>query len=270
MNIEVHALASGSSGNAVLVQADGHNVLIDAGLGIRTLMPALSRRGVTHGKLDAILLTHEHDDHCKWAAAVSSRLGAPVVANRATLCATSFRMDLPQTCELATGDQAGFGPFTVTSFPVSHDAAEPVGYVVEVGDVRIAYATDVGCPSAHLRAALRKADLCILESNHDLDWLWRGPYPRHLKARVASDRGHLSNRDACALITERLEEDGPTTFWLAHLSNSNNSPAFARHYADEQVRAQTRVPHVLDIALRDRPSISWRPAAACQQLSLFD
>jgi phosphoribosyl 1,2-cyclic phosphodiesterase len=270
MNIQVHALASGSSGNAVLVQADDHNLLIDAGLGIRTLMPALSRRGVVQGKLDALLLTHEHDDHCKWAAAVSARLGAPVVANRATLSTTSFRMDLPHTYELATEDEAGFGPFGVTSFPVSHDAAEPVGYVIEVGDIRIAYATDVGCPTEHLRAALRKADLCILESNHDLDWLWRGSYPRHLKARVASDRGHLSNRDACTLIVERLEEGGPTTFWLAHLSSSNNSPAFARRYADEQVRAQTRVPHVLDIALRDRPSVSWSPGAVGQQLSLFD
>src|SRR5689334_3134382 len=101
--IEVHALASGSSGNAVLVKAGDRGLLIDAGLGPRTLLPALHRRDIGVDQLDGILLTHEHDDHLKGAAAASSRLRAPVVANRATLQAASIRSEIRRVKEIDTG-----------------------------------------------------------------------------------------------------------------------------------------------------------------------
>jgi len=268
MGLEVHAIASGSSGNAVLVKADGRSLLIDAGVGPRTLLPALQRRGVAPDTLDGVLLTHEHDDHLRGAAAVSARLRAPVLANRATLQASGDRLELSRTQEMETGDEVALGRFVVRSFPVPHDAAEPVGYVVEFNGIRIAYATDAGCPTDDLRAALRGAHLCILESNHDLDWLWRGPYPQMMKERIAGDRGHLSNLDAVTLIAERLEADGPTCFWLAHLSAVNNSPAFARRFANREIAARTRVLYRLEIALRDRPSVVWQPGSAVQ-LNLF-
>lgn len=267
--VEVHALASGSSGNAVLVKAGDRALLIDAGLGPRTLLPALTRRDIGVDQLDAILLTHEHDDHMRGAAAASSRLRAPVVANRATLRAANERTEIRRSKELPTESEARFGEFTVRSFSIDHDAAEPVGYVVEARGERIAYATDVGCPSDGLRQALRGANLCILESNHDLAWLKRGPYPPHMKERVASSKGHLSNADAAALLAERLEADGPACIWLAHLSAVNNSPAFARRFVNAAIQAATRVPFALDIALRDRPSVQWRPRRAAAQLTLF-
>jgi phosphoribosyl 1,2-cyclic phosphodiesterase len=267
--VEVHALASGSSGNAVLVKAGDRGLLIDAGLGPRTLLPALHRRDIGVDQLDAILLTHEHDDHLRGAAAASSRLRAPVVANRATLAAANARTELRRATEMETGSEARFGEFTVRSFGIDHDAAEPVGYVVEVRSTRITYATDVGRPCDRLREALRGAHLCILEANHDLAWLKRGPYPPHMKERVASDRGHLSNEDAAALLAERLDADGPAAIWLAHLSAVNNSPAFARRFVNTALQAATRVPFALDIALRDRPSVQWRPRQAAAQLTLF-
>ena len=230
MNIEVTSIASGSSGNAVLIGADDRYLLVDAGVGPRTLMPALKRHGVVPGSLCAILLTHEHDDHLKGAPAVCTRMTAPVVANAATLQAASQRVELSIVQELSSGAEMQFGPFRVRSFRISHDAAEPVGYAIEVDGTRIMYATDVGCPNADIRQAMRHSSLCILESNHDLEWLRRGPYPAHMKARVAGDNGHLSNHDAACLIAERLEADGPACFWLAHLSQVNNSPAFARKY----------------------------------------
>ena len=262
-------LGSGSSGNAILVKAGGRGLLIDAGLGPRTLLPALARRDIGVDHLDAILLTHEHDDHLRGAAAVSSRLRSPVVANRATLNAASVRTELRRTAELPTGGEASFGEFWVRSFVIDHDAAEPVGYVVEAMGHRIAYATDVGRPCDGLREALRGAALCILEANHDLAWLKRGPYPPHMKERVASDQGHLSNADAARLLSERLDADGPTCIWLAHLSAVNNSPSFARRFVNEAIQAATRVPFALDIALRDRPSVQWFPGRTAAQLSLF-
>jgi phosphoribosyl 1,2-cyclic phosphodiesterase len=269
MRIEVTSLASGSSGNAVLIRADDRFLLVDAGVGPRTLMPALKRLGVEPGSLCAVLMTHEHDDHLKGAPAVSHRMAAPVVANRSTLQAATLRVELPNTHELPTGSEEAFGPFTVRSFLISHDAAEPVGYTVEVDGTRITYATDVGCPSAELRQAMRHASLCVLESNHDVEWLRRGPYPAHMKIRVAGDQGHLSNHDAACLIAERLDLDGPACFWLAHLSQVNNSPAFARRYVEQEIVARTRTGYVLDVALRDRPSAVWRRGAVARQLTLF-
>lgn len=269
MSLEVHALASGSSGNAVLVVNEGRGLLIDAGVGVRTLLPALHRRGIGVDCLDAILLTHEHDDHLRGAAPVSYRLRAPLVANRATLEAASRRMELPCPSELPTGAEARFGAFTVRSFPISHDAAEPVGYIIEAADTRIAYATDIGCRTADLASALRGAHLCILEANHDVERLRRGPYTPTMKARVASDTGHLSNEDAALALAERLDEDGPTCIWLAHLSSVNNSPAFARRFVEATLAENTRVSYILDIALRDRPSVVWRPGQCAAQLALF-
>ncbi len=267
--IEVHSLASGSSGNSMLVRAGDRFLLIDAGLSARTLSSLLNHRGVHPNSLAAVLLTHEHDDHLRGAAGVARRFQAPVVANRATLHAASDRVALENTEELETGAETALGPFAVRSFAVSHDAAEPVGYVVTVGTYTVAYATDVGCVSHELRDAMRSASLCIIESNHDLEWLRRGPYPPYMKARVAGDTGHLSNEDAASLIAERLEQGPPAAFWLAHLSAVNNSPSFARKYAHNALKSRTTAAHWIEVALRDRPSLVWHPGQYTIQPSLF-
>jgi len=267
MPLTVHALASGSSGNAILIQSGEGSLLIDAGVAGRTLAAWLASRRATpfHG----ILLTHEHDDHLRGADSISRRFQAPVVSTRGTLEAASARRELPRAAELEAGGETALGPFRVRSFPVPHDAADPVGYVVEADGVRIVCATDLGCPTAPVRHALRGAHLCILESNHDEEWLRLGPYPALMKARVAGDRGHLSNRCAAEMIVQRLEEDGPATFWLAHLSAVNNSPSLARRHAEATVAAATRVPAQIGVALRDRPSLVWTPGASAVQPRLF-
>lgn len=253
----------------MLFTCDGQGLLIDAGVGIRTLMPALSRRGITEGQLCGVLLTHEHSDHLKAAPSVCNRLKAPLLANRATLNAASKRLELSHEMELLTGSEAKLGPFLVRSFAISHDAAEPCGYIVQAAGYKITYATDTGCASRELRAALQGSALCIIESNHDLAWLSKGPYPPFMKVRIASDLGHLSNEDAVNMMVERLEEGGPTCFWLAHLSVVNNSVSLARRFALAGITSSTRVPFHLDIALRDRPSIEWAPGKNAIQLNLL-
>jgi phosphoribosyl 1,2-cyclic phosphodiesterase len=269
-DITVHALASGSSGNAMLVQGGGTSLLIDAGLGVRALSAMLAKRGVVDGKLDAVLLTHEHTDHSIGAGPIARRTGARIVANRATLSAYGGRDELGSPSEeLATGAEIAIGAFSVRSFPVPHDAAEPVGYVLSCGRSRIAYVTDAGCRTAAMAEALRCVSLAIVEANHDLEWLRRGPYSPEMKARVASSTGHLCNDDCADLLAERLEEGGPTCVWLAHLSRVNNSAALARRAVRQRVAARTSVPFFLEIALRDQPSVSWRSAARAVQLSML-
>ncbi|HZT41807.1 MAG TPA: MBL fold metallo-hydrolase [Chthonomonadaceae bacterium] len=268
--MRVHALASGSSGNAVLVQAGKTHLLIDAGLPLRTLSPLLARRGVHANGLDAILLTHEHSDHSCGAGPMARRMGAPVVANAATLDAYASRDDLPfLATELETGGEIGVGEIGVRSFPISHDAVDPVGFVLHAGDVQIAYFTDCGCLAPEMEAALQGAHLAIVEANHDVDWLWRGPYTPDMKARVASPTGHLSNDDCADLIARRLEEGGSLCVWLAHLSRVNNSPSLARRSVLARIQEQTRVPLALEVALRDHPSVSWQAGARAVQLPLL-
>jgi phosphoribosyl 1,2-cyclic phosphodiesterase len=268
-DVRVHALASGSSGNAFLVQAGATSLLLDAGLSQRMLASHLARYGVGAAGLEAILLTHEHVDHASSAGAMSRRATAPVVANAATLEAASQRSEQAfATSELPTGGERGFGCIGVRSFAVPHDAAEPVGYVLDIGKQRIVYCTDVGSVTPEVQAALQGATLAIVEANHDLAWLLRGPYTVDMKRRVASPTGHLSNADSAGLIARRLIEGGPLTVWLAHLSRVNNSPALARRSILAQVAAQTSVPVALEIALRDHPSVSWRSGSKAVQTSL--
>src|SRR5262249_25468162 len=269
VSLEVHALASGSSGNCILITADGEGLLIDAGISSRRLMTSMRAKRLLPCKINGVLLTHEHDDHIKGIQRICVGLNAPWIANRATLGACAERMDLPAIREFATGDETKAGPFSVRSFAVSHDAAEPVGYVIEYIGKRIFYATDCGCPLAEVREAMRGASLCILESNHDLDWLWKGPYPPLMKARVASDTGHLSNGDAGIMLAERLEQDGPAVIWLRDLSAVNNSASLARKSVTQYLQQTTRTQFILDVALRDQPSVVWRTGQAAIQPSLF-
>ena len=269
-DVSVHSLASGSSGNAMLVRAGDTSVLIDAGIGVRSLAAMIAKRGVVDGRLDAILLTHEHTDHTIGAGDMARRTRAPLVGNRATLDAYALRDELSfAVTELSTGSEIVIGAFSVRSFAVPHDAVEAVGYVIQCGRTRIAYFTDAGSCTPEMREALRGASLAVVEANHDIDWLWRGPYTHEMKTRVASSTGHLSNADCADLIAERLDEGGPMCVWLAHLSRVNNSVSLARRAVRERIVLRTRVPFHLDIALRDQPSVSWRSGARGVQLSLL-
>jgi len=271
-SIEVFALASGSSGNATLVRAPGVNILIDAGLGVRKLASLLHGKGVDATGLSAIFVTHEHWDHTAGLGALARRCSAPVFANRSTLqCCAQLDPNPFEMRELPVGDSTTIGCLSIRSFPVPHDAVEPVGYVISSGATKITYFTDAGSANCEMKEALAGANLAVVESNHDVEWLRRGPYTPEMKARVRSSTGHLSNDDCADLLAERLDNGGPMTVWLAHLSSVNNSPSLARRTVESRVRSKTRVEFSLDIALRDSPSAVWRETSrtATVQLKLF-
>ena len=267
-DLEVHSIGSGSCGNAMLLKTRSSSLLIDAGVGIRRLTEALKNRSVNGESLQGILLTHEHSDHIHSVPSLMRKWNIPVIANCGTLHAVSEKWDLQRTVEMPTGSERRIGDFLVRSFSLSHDAADPVGYLIHVHDQCIAYATDTGFVSEELRDACNEAKLCILESNHDTDWLWRGPYPYEMKKRISSDKGHLSNAQTADLIIRLLEENGPACFWLAHLSAVNNSPSLARKQVLNAISIATKVSFHLDVALRDRPSLLWSPNQTSFQLRM--
>ncbi|HTD96197.1 MAG TPA: MBL fold metallo-hydrolase [Edaphobacter sp.] len=321
-------LASGSKGNSTVIASSRTRVLVDAGLSCRELLKRMAIAGEDPAKLDAILITHEHQDHvsglavlarrlcipvfftepthrawvrmltprttmtyAKWldhiqrekearAAAAASASDAPaydVMAERASIAHISAEAealdsslsrtrniyagadlsdpDEEESCEPANGQakaaatkadptqlpaveyfHAGtnfcIGDIDITPFTIPHDAADPCGFVFESEGVRMALATDLGYMPPNVKAALKRIDVLLLESNHDLEMLRDGPYPWSVKQRVLSRVGHLSN-NATAEFLEKDYDGGAEYIILGHLSESNNAPELARIAAEQ-------------------------------------
>ncbi len=268
---EVHALASGSSGNATLVRSGGTAFLIDAGLPLRKLTAALQAHRLALGDLSGIVVTHEHSDHIQSAHALSKRHAIPLIANERTLRAVFTRRTQSPHHVLPVGDRWTVGDLAVETFPVPHDAADPVGVNVlhAPSGQKVSHITDAGHVTEAIRQAVRGAHLLVLEANHDVHRLKAGDYPGYLKARILGEQGHLSNEAAVGLLCEHALRHGPHTVWLAHLSKENNTPKLALGYAKATVALETGCPVVFDVAKRDKPSAFWTPGRSPIQLSLF-
>jgi phosphoribosyl 1,2-cyclic phosphodiesterase len=273
-------LASGSQGNSLVVSctpASGGStrILVDAGLSCRELFRRMKQAGEDPSTLDAILVTHEHQDHINGLPVTARRLGIPVYFTEAThrawvrqvtpqkrityaewveqyrqqkesgqsgelqlqACAEPSPAPAPDPARLPSvqyfraGESFSIGDVSISPFTIPHDAADPVGFVFTAEGVRLALATDLGYMPPNVQAQLRRCDLIMLESNHDLEMLRDGPYPWSVKQRVLSRVGHLSNDAASAFLEEAY--DGAATYLiLAHLSESNNLPELARLSAE--------------------------------------
>lgn len=255
-DVSVQSLGSGSSGNAFLIQAAGTTLLLDCGVGIRTLNRALRERELRLDDLGAVLITHEHGDHIRSLACVVGR-DVPIVSTAGTR--RRANIPPPQWEQIGPNVPLAIGPFTVWAMMVSHDAAEPCGYLIEAAGSRISIFTDLGCWHERLVDPIQASDLIVLESNHDHDLLWHGPYPAHLKRRVASAVGHLSNADcATSLATALRGGSNPPEIWLAHLSETNNDPIMARQVT---VQALENAGLTLDVTPLPRrsPGPIWTP-----------
>ena len=225
MPVRVNSLASGSSGNATLIQTGTTQLLIDAGIGPRSLATGLRQYGTAPDQLDAVAVTHEHSDHIRGLGPVV-RAGVPLISTAGT--ASGIELNVSRRTTIQGSGSISVGDLTLTALTVSHDAREPVAYVVEHADARILLLTDLGQFDDDYLPWLETADLIILESNHDEDLLRRGPYPPHLKRRVASPLGHLSNLVAAGALARALRDRRSIpTVWLGHLSDTNNRPLLA-------------------------------------------
>ncbi|MBN1289766.1 MAG: MBL fold metallo-hydrolase [Actinobacteria bacterium] len=216
-------LASGSSGNSIYLNSGETEILVDSGLSARELNRRLSGIGKSLDSIDTVLITHEHNDHIRSARSISSRYGKRLFMSHGTASASGFstRTTDGKVNSFRTGDSFSVGCLEITSFPVPHDAAEPVGFTISDGSAHIGIATDLGCISLEVLSGLTGCDAVILESNHDATMLKEGPYPPFLKKRVSGPTGHLSNEDAGELLRAIVHE-GLKHIVLAHLSEKNN------------------------------------------------
>lgn len=226
-------LASGSSGNAALLATDHTRILLDAGLSMRELSKRLASIGEDLQRVDAILVTHEHSDHVGGLPVLARKLPAPIFMTHLTAPAIDWGAAPPEHLEpFQAGAAFQIGDIEIQSFGIPHDARDPVGFCFTAEGVRIGVATDLGYVPESIKFHLRRTDLLLLESNHDLDMLKVGPYPWSVKQRVMSRVGHLSNLVMAEYLSEDLDSS-TATLVLGHLSEQNNHPEIVRMVATE-------------------------------------
>jgi phosphoribosyl 1,2-cyclic phosphodiesterase len=224
-------LGSGSRGNAVYIESGATGILIDAGFSGKEIEKRLKSIGRDLSHVHALCITHEHNDHICGSGVISRRCKIPTFINCGTFAAGEKRIGkLAIHREFTTGDIFEIGDLQVRSFQVSHDTADPVGYVVSDGKKSVGYCTDTGKVSHLIGRRLAPCNGLILEFNHNLQMLKNGPYPLPLQQRVRSSQGHLCNEDGATLLA-RLIGDHLRTVVLAHLSETNNTPDLAREAA---------------------------------------
>lgn len=225
---ELCTLASGSSGNCLLMTDGTTHILVDAGISARRICKALKDLGVEPAELAGILVTHEHTDHIAGIATLVKQLSLPIYTSTAAGRQLYYRIAFIEEHLHTFRPGEGFevGGFGVESFPTSHDTRESVGYAVTCGARKAAVVTDLGVVTDQVRTGLKGAHLAVVEANHDVEMVRSGPYPYYLKARILGDHGHLCNEDGGALACEAVES-GARQVVLAHLSAENNSPGVA-------------------------------------------
>ncbi|WP_348761185.1 MBL fold metallo-hydrolase [uncultured Salinisphaera sp.] len=251
-NMSFALLGSGSKGNALVVQCGATRLLIDCGFSAREIERRLARLDLAPADIDAIVITHEHDDHWKGVSRFSRAHGLPVWLTPGTRVAKDG--DALAAIELYSPHEPfAIGDLELFPYPVPHDAREPAQLVIGNGDKRLGVLSDIGTVTPHVRTMIDACDGLIIESNHDPDLLASGPYPPALKARVAGRLGHLSNAQAAALLTE-IDTRALQHVVVAHLSESNNRPELAQSALAEALACSLDWVHVA----HQREGLAWR------------
>jgi len=241
-------LGSGSRGHAVYVEAGRTRVLFDAGFSGKQIRERLGSIGADLDDLSAIVISHEHTDHIAGLRVLGRKL--PVYATRGTLSAIEDRFELNGMEIIKPGDWCEIKDIKFLPVSLSHDANEPVGFVIEDGSSRAAVITDLGAVTNVVRHHLKDVALAVVESNHDAKMLRDGPYSWELKQRIKSRRGHLSNTQAANLVSA-IAHPGLKQVMVAHLSEKNNLPELAKGEAEAALDGNNSK---VQVCLQDAPT----------------
>ena len=246
--LRIHVLASGSKGNASLVEniATGEGVLIDCGICKRDVLSRSAEAGFDLGKLKAVLITHEHSDHTKglkvlYRELAKQGLQVPLFVNQATYANSKNIQEAAQLTEvvgLDAEDQLSLAGMEVFAFDTSHDAASSFGFRLWAGEDALGFMTDTGVVTGAAHEALQGCRVLALEANHDPTMLKNGPYPRALQERVSSERGHLSNGQASEELKSLLHP-GLEEVIAMHISENNNAYRLPVECLREVVRQES-------------------------------
>jgi len=256
------SFGSGSSGNCYYLFTETDGLIIDIGVGIRTLKKQFKDFGLSLSSIHYVLITHDHADHIKSVGSISHELHLPIYATAKVhagidhnyCVARKLPVDMKRL--IVPGESIQLGCFHITPFHVPHDATENVGYLIEVDGVSFCIITDIGSVDGEIREYISRADYLVIEANHDVEMLTQGPYPIYLKERILSKTGHLSNHECGVAIAENMKENIKHV-WLCHLSEENNHPELARKTVESVLREYGIIAgkdFELDVLKRKTPS----------------
>ena len=252
---KICTLASGSSGNALLVSHNNSHVLVDAGISVRRINAALHSFDLSIDDLDALLITHSHNDHVSALKTWVKHYDCPIYTSDGTAFTLHNRISgiTPLLHSFSAGESFSVGDFSVHSFSTSHDAGDNVCYRLDTADGAVGILTDTGYVTRDAARTLQGVSMLVLESNHDVQTLLSGEYPYPLKERILGKGGHLSNDDAAAFAVTAAQS-GTTDLLLAHLSQDNNTPSMALHTVCTALSAHHCDHVAVSVAPRDVPS----------------
>lgn len=226
-------LGSGSCGNCYYLNAEGYGIIIDMGLGLRSMKKHFRDYGLSLAQIGAILVTHDHTDHVKSVGALSNEFHLPVYSTQEVhdgMVRNNFMTKKVRQEEkhiLQPHQAETVGPFRVTAFPVPHDSSGNNGYFIEYGNTAFCLITDAGHLTPEMLEYLGRAHYLVVEANYDTTMLETGPYPQYLKRRIMGPAGHLCNDETAQALAAHLSEHA-RHIWLCHLSEENNHPELAR------------------------------------------
>lgn len=251
--VKLGVLGSGSRGNALVVSSESGAVIVDVGFSRREIRSRMEQLHLNPERLDAALLTHEHDDHAKGCRVFCDELGIPLCTAPETARCLRRKGKLPErVIEFEPGCEFSAGGFDISPFAVQHDAVNPVGFLLRHDGVKIGIATDLGSVNMLALQRLNDCDALILESNYDERMLRDSDRELYLKRRILGRHGHLDNRDALAaldgLLTRRTR-----LLLLAHLSSECNSPDLVEHLFTERLREMGRGDITFGVIPQERP-----------------
>ena len=236
------SFGSGSSGNCYFLYTENDGLLIDIGVGIRTLKKHFRDYGLSLSQVHRVLITHDHADHIKSVGSISHDYQLPIYATEAVhegidrnYCVQRKVSAELRHC-LLSGTTVQLGEFMVTPISVPHDSSDNVGYYIEASGTSFCIMTDAGYVTDEMASYIGKTKYLVIEANHDIEMLQQGPYPQHLKSRILSKTGHLSNMDCGKAIAENMSEH-LRHVWLCHLSEENNHPELARKTVETVLRS---------------------------------
>ena len=259
MRLTVCPLVSGSAGNSIYISCGGVKLLVDCGVSAARVEAGLREIGVSVDDLDGILITHEHVDHVRGLGVLCRKHGVPVYANEGTWQGIFLKeTNIPVRCvrTFFTGEDFFIGGVNIHPFPIPHDATEPVGFAFTCKGFKCAVATDIGHIASGWVEAVSGAQALVLEANHDIEMVERGPYPKRLQQRILGRNGHLNNAD-CAKVLLELVRRGAKAVSLAHLSADNNLPELAYNTVCEALYdAGCRVGEDLSLTVARRDRVS--------------
>ncbi len=256
MALEFISLASGSNGNCHLVKTEKTAILIDAGMTGKYIKNALADLGMCLADIDAVIVTHEHQDHVNALGIIARQSNIIMYITEPTFLASLAiigKVDRTRVEFISNNQSFNIGDILIKPHAISHDAVDPVCYLLEHQEKSVAIVTDLGQVDDDLRSHLEPAELILLEANHDYQMLMEGIYPYPLKQRVLSPLGHLSNEQSGQFAAELMAAGHLKILILGHLSGENNKAELAYNTVAEHLSAAGFTEgedYILDIAYR--------------------